>query len=99
MRQPIPKHLLSTALFVERAYPNGVPESDYIPLLFILSEHLCDGNLSLLAATWDKHNVNMEMSESSHLNDVLLAKSLRPNSDEVMAKMIAVGFDEWAKEE
>jgi len=33
-----------------RAYPRGVPEQDYAPLLVILQEHLSERNLSAVVA-------------------------------------------------
>jgi len=92
MNEEIPSHLLSTIRLVEKAYPHGVPQRDYLPLLFVLSEHLCEENLAVAAAFWC-------LGKGSRLNDVLAAKRQCPPSDSVIAKLTAAGFRDWLSEE
>jgi hypothetical protein len=87
----IPEHLQSTVNLVARAYPNGVPGSEYLPLLNVLADHLCDENLAILALLWTQR-------PGSRLNDVLLAQSSNPVTDEVVAKLSNAGFSEWTDE-
>ena len=92
MNEQTPTHLISTLQLVERAYPQGVPQSDYLALLFVLSEHLCEENLAIVASSWNT-------SEGSRLNDVLTAKHQQPNADSVIKKLKEAGYDEWSEEE
>jgi hypothetical protein len=91
MKAPIPDHLLSTLKLVERTYPGGVPDSEYLPLLYILSEYLSEENLAVLASHWTR-------LEGSCLNDVLMAKSQQPAAEVVLAKLAKSGFADWVDE-
>jgi hypothetical protein len=35
---------------LRQAYPRGVPERDYLPLLVVLHEHFAEGNLAAVVA-------------------------------------------------
>jgi hypothetical protein len=92
MNEEIPTHLRSTIRLVEKAYPQGVPQGDYLALLFVLSEHLCEENLAIAAAIWCP-------GDGSRLNDVLAAKNQRPPCDSVIEKLTGAGLQEWLSEE
>ena len=88
----VPEHLKSTVALVERAFPEGVQDQDYFPLLSILSEHLCEENLSVLASNW-------RQVEGSLLNDVFIAKSSKFDVETVYQKLDRAGLSKWLSEE
>lgn len=92
MNDQAPEHLLSTLQLVERAYPDGVPHTEYLALLFVLSDHMCDGNLAFAATFWNQN-------EGSRLDDVLAAKHQMPEAGAVLQKLVAAGFVTWIEEE
>ena len=49
MSGEIPEYLRSSLDLVKRAYPEGVPEEDHLPLLAALYEHFSNRNLATLA--------------------------------------------------
>lgn len=92
MNNPAPAHLETTLALVRRAYPQGVPVDEYLPLLFVLSEHMCEENLALAAAYWrDAHG--------SRLNDVLAAIHQKPDATLVFEKLRGAGLEHWIAEE
>ena len=50
MTTPLPEYLRPVVDLVQRTYPKGLPQSDYAPLLVVLSDHLSERNLGL--AMW-----------------------------------------------
>lgn len=92
MALDIPPHLRSVLELVDRAYPEGVPADEYLAVLFVFSEYLCEGNLGILA-----EHINKEVL--SGLNDGLKARVEKPDTSAVMRKLEPVGFQEWAAEE
>ena len=92
MTDQIPDHLLSTFQLVERAYPQGVPPTDYMPLLCVLAEHMCEENLAIVASHWCQ-------DPRSRLNDVLLAKSRKNDTSAVNQRLVDAGLDGWIEEE
>lgn len=92
MSSAIPEQLTSTVALVERAYPKGVPEHAYFPLLNVLSGYLCEEHVAMLARLWSNR-------PESALNDALIAKTLKVNTEDVKQKLDRVGFAEWASEQ
>ncbi|NOJ53403.1 DUF3349 domain-containing protein [Myxococcus xanthus] len=41
----IPSHLVSTTSLISRAFPDGIPETGYLPLLAVLYPHMVDEQL------------------------------------------------------
>jgi hypothetical protein len=87
----IPTRLQSTAELISRAYTEGVPPEDYFPLLFFMSEHFCEENVSILAAVWRGR------IKGSPMNDVLAAKAAAPDSSLVVQKLKPNGLEEWLR--
>jgi|LakMenEpi03Aug12_release.lakeMendotaPanAssembly.Ray.scaffolds.fasta_scaffold294209_2 hypothetical protein len=92
MSSPTPAHLKTTLELVDRAYPQGVPPEEYLPLLLVLSDHMCEENLALAAAHWSDAN-------GSRLNDVLAAIHQKPDASLVLQKLKIAGLEEWIAEE
>lgn len=92
MDSATPDHLQTTLALVRRAYPYGVPDAEYLPLLFVLSDHMCEENLALAAAHW-------KGAQGSRLNDVLAAIHQKPDAFLVREKLRDVGLEEWVAEE
>lgn len=92
MSNPTPAHMKTTLELVDRAYPQGVPCEEYLPLLFVLSDHMCEENLALAAAHWSN-------AQGSRLNDVLAAIHQKPDTALVLRKLKNAGLEVWITEE
>lgn len=93
----VPSHLQSTVNLINRAFPEGVPDADFLPLLAVLYAHMADENLvevvSLLTGR----------GRGAVLNDVYAAGSLVGLDPDdvaaVRARLVSTGLDEWIVED
>ncbi len=85
-------HIRKTHELVDRAYPEGVPPEDYLALLFVFSEYLCDENLAILAEHVRKDGL-------SGLNDALKTNEREFDTRRVMPKLEEAGFEAWVAEQ
>jgi hypothetical protein len=86
-------YLVSTFELIDRAYPDGVPDEEYLPLLFFLSEHL-----SIRTVAYIAEQAKLADLRLSYYNDVLLAMQQRPDHAMVIARLSYVGLAEWVDE-
>ena len=93
MSDEIPEHLRSSLELVKRAYPEGVPEADYLPLLAALYEYFSDRNLAELTTFWSDRDYHV------CLNDVYKAAAGKLDTARVHERLLAAGLKEWEKEE
>jgi len=74
------------------AYPQGLPEADYQPLLALLYEHFCDRNLAELIATLSARDPDLI------LNDIYRVHSTdKPDASQlkrVQQHLEALGFSD-----
>jgi hypothetical protein len=83
-------HLVSTFELVRRAYPDGVPDEEYFPLLFFLSGYLSDRNLAHFA-----EQAKLAVGRVSYLNDVYRARQEEPEYETVIARLSDAGLAHW----
>jgi hypothetical protein len=88
-------HLASTYKMIGCAFPDGIDEWAYLPLLHILYDHMSDRTLASVVA---------DMSGRDYarvLNDVYRVAADRPppRRDEVLARLRQHGYDAWTSEE
>ena len=93
----ISKHLESSYRMLSSAYPNGVPETDYYPLLALLYDEFSDRNLAeVISSVTCKEN-------SVVLNDIARSQSdylpIALDISRVQNILIEHGFDQWKLEE
>jgi hypothetical protein len=97
MQKTIPTHLTNTYQLIQRAFPQGLDEQVYLPLLSILSEQMSDRTLAQVIAEYtgkDYHGV---------LNDVYQAGSGIESSTEtieaVKQRLASFGYEKWLADE
>jgi hypothetical protein len=96
----LPSHLQPTAAMVRAAFPNGISDDDYLPLLAALSEGMGQRALAhLMAALTGKPSPGV-------YNDVLGIQSPTDASkpspeqvEEVKRRLQAHGYDDWLAED
>lgn len=93
MQKTIPAHLTSTCQLIKCAFPQGIDEQIYLPLLKILYEHMSDRSLAQVIAEYtgkDYYRV---------LNDVYRVGSIDTFSSEIIEfvkqKLMNCGYQEW----
>lgn len=96
MQKIIPAHLVSTYQLLECAFPQGIEEQDYLPLLSIFYEHMSDRSLAQVITEFtgrEYHTV---------LNDVYrvgAAKTFPSEVEEAVnslkQKLISCDYKKW----
>jgi hypothetical protein len=93
----IPAHLHTTWQLLQRAFPSGVDDGEYLPLLAILYPHMADENLAIVISEYTGRDVGVV------LNDILAAGGSMNMASEraelVKQRLRGAGFDEWVADE
>ncbi|MBN8470265.1 DUF3349 domain-containing protein [Corallococcus exiguus] len=89
---------MSTVALIKRAFPEGVTEADYLPLLTVLYPHMSDRALAMVVG----HFVGQDYPLV--LNDIYgVGGGFKPASPDavaaVQARLVAAGLEEWIQEE
>lgn len=97
MQKTITPHLASTHQLLQCAFPQGIDERQYLPLLSILYEHLSDRSLAQVVAEYTGKNYYVV------LNDVYRVGTIQTFSSEVIdsVKQILMNcnYEKWLSEE
>jgi hypothetical protein len=93
MQKIIPAHLTTTYQLIQCAFPQGIGEQVYLPLLSLLYEEMSDRTLAQVIAEYtgkDYHGV---------LNDIYRAGSGVKDStemiDAVKQRLVSCGYEKW----
>lgn len=99
MQKTIPFHLVSTYHLLECAFPDGIEEQEYLPLLSILYEQMSDRSLASAIANFTGKEYY------AVLNDVYLVGSAQTMTSEVAEvlssirqKLIRCDYEKWLLE-
>jgi len=63
MQKTIPAHLVSAYQVMQSAFPSGIEEQEYLPLLSILYEHLSDRSLAQVIAEYTGRNYHVVLND------------------------------------
>ncbi|RKH41265.1 DUF3349 domain-containing protein [Corallococcus sicarius] len=90
-----PSYLVNTVALINRAFPGGLSEADYLPLLVVLYPHMSNRNLAEVVSHVTRRDYAFV------LNDVYAVgggAELDPSAVAIVrAQLVAVGLDEWSK--
>lgn len=97
MQSTTTSFLQSTEELLKKAFPNGIEDDIYFPLLEILEPELSDRNLAIVISNFTGKEYHIV------LNDVYQVKSQSFENDLVLNKVQSVldaaGFQQWLEEE
>lgn len=90
----VPDHLASTFRMLKSAFPDGIADPDYLPLLAVLAEVMSNRNVADVIS----HLVDRSWPEI--YNDVLAAQAAAIGSDaeRIKTQLKSFGYDEWLQE-
>jgi hypothetical protein len=95
--KPLPGGLERTVSFLLRAYPNGLPDADYLPLIFLLLENLSHRNLATVVA----HVFGRDFD--GVLNDIGNAVAMEHSGADAIGRvrsvLVRAGYEEWLRED
>lgn len=96
MQKTIPAHLVSTYQLLECAFPQGIAEQEYLPLLSILYEQMSDRSLAQVIAEFTGREYH------AVLNDVYrvgATKTFPFEVEEILnsvkQKLIGCDYEKW----
>jgi hypothetical protein len=95
MEEDLDPSLLSTERMLRQAYPEGIPDAEYLALIRAMYDHLSDRNLALVLS------VVSGRDSGEVLNDIYRAASIGPDSVSVravIARLQEHGYDAWLSE-
>jgi hypothetical protein len=95
MREDMDPSLRSTEGMLRQAYPEGIPDGEYLALVRAVYDHLSDRNLALVLSS-----VSGRQYEAV-LNDIYQAAGIDPDAASVKAVVIKLqkhGYDAWLAE-
>lgn len=96
MPDQVPSHLESTVVMLKSAYPSGVLDSDVLPLMRALYDHMSDRALAKTMA------VMLEEDYSALLNKVYEAAQLDETTEVVQAVVNRLknhGYSDWCDDD
>lgn len=93
MQKTIPTHLVSTYQLLQCAFPQGIEEKEYFPLLSVLYEQMSDRSLAQVIAEFTGREY------SAVLNDVYqVGMEGSFGGEEVKQRLIRCGYEKWLLE-
>jgi hypothetical protein len=96
----LPGYLQATAAMVRAAFPNGISDDDYRPLLVVLSEGMGQRALAhLMAALTGKPNPGVYNDVLGIQSPIDTDKPAPEHVAEVRQRLQQHGYDEWLAEE
>ena len=96
MFRQLPDSLKSTVRLVNDAFPEGIPDELYFPVVRVLNEEMSDRNLAMVIS------YIRGTDESIALNHVYQAAQLSLDDDSIekaLALLNAHGYADWAESE
>ncbi|MDQ2792761.1 MAG: DUF3349 domain-containing protein [Bacteroidota bacterium] len=93
----IPPELRTTYAMLKAAFPSGLSEAEYIPVIHYLYEGMSDRQLAIV--------VSLLIGRKDYaltLNDIYRVQNLDVSmkvNEEVHDKLIAQGYEQWLEEE
>lgn len=96
MQKTIPAHLVNTYRMLQCAFPQGIDEQKYLPLLPVLYEQMSDRGLAQVVAEYTGRKYY------SVLNDVYQVGAMTAFpvelTDAIKRKLIHCGYEKWLAE-
>jgi hypothetical protein len=97
MQKTIATHLVTTYQLLQCAFPYGIDEQSYLPLLSILYEQMSDRNLAQVIAELTGRDYHVA------LNDVYRVGAIAAFSPElvglVQQKLMGCNYEQWLADE
>ena len=93
----VPSYLKTSFELLARAFPDGIRDDEYLPVLTMLYPHMCDENLAIVVSEFTGRD------DWRVMNDVFgvggrIANGASDVDESVRKKLVDAGYDDWAAE-
>ncbi len=97
MQKTIPAHLVSTYQLLQCAFPQGIEDQEYLPLLSILYEQMSDRSLAQVIAEFTGREYHAVLNDVYRVGAV---ETLRVGEvvDSVNQKLMRCNYEKWLLE-
>lgn len=97
MQKTISAHLVSTYQLIQCAFPQGIEEHNYFPLLSLLCEHMSDRSLAQVIAEYTGKNFYVVLNQVYQVREM---ETFSANVNEsIIKKLMDCGYDKWLSKE
>lgn len=97
MQKTIPSHLVSTYKLLQCAFPKGLEEHEYLPLLSILYEQMSDRNLAHVVTEFISREYPVVLNDIYRVGAFPLENKEALNS--VKQKLMHCDYEKWLLED
>ncbi|MBE9008966.1 DUF3349 domain-containing protein [Pseudanabaenaceae cyanobacterium LEGE 13415] len=95
MQKTIPAYLASTYQLLQSAFPQGIENQDYLPLLVLLHDQMSDRSLAQVIAEFVGRDYPAVLNDVYGINAASVA---RESLENVKQKLIRGGYENWLLE-
>lgn len=97
MQKTVPVHLVSTYQLLQRAFPNGIDEQEYLPLLAILYKHMSDRSLAQVIAEYSGRDYYVVLNDVYQVGAT--QAQLSDAAEHIKQKLMACDYEKWLADE
>jgi hypothetical protein len=98
MQKTIPAHLVSTYQLLQCAFPQGIEDEEYFPLLSILYEQMSDRSLAQVIAEFTEREYPAVLNDVYRVGSPEMIPSVEEVLDSVKQKLIRCDYEKWLLE-
>lgn len=100
MQKTIPAHLVSTYQLLQCAFPQGIEEQEYLPVLSILYEEMSDRSLAQVIADFTGKDYLAVLNDVYRVGaaEVFSSSTVENVRDSVKQKLIRCNYEKWLLE-
>lgn len=100
MQKTIPAHLVSTYQLLQCAFPQGIEEQEYFPLLTILYEEMSDRSLAQVIADFTGKGYPAVLNDVYRVGaaEAFSSSAVEEVRDSVKQKLIRCDYEKWLLE-
>ncbi|MBA3923862.1 MAG: DUF3349 domain-containing protein [Nostocaceae cyanobacterium] len=99
MQKTIPVHLVSTYHLLQCAFPQGIREQEYFPLLSILYEQMSDRSLAQVIAEFTGKEYPVVLNDVYRVGGAeAFSSAVEEVIDSVKQKLIHCDYEKWLLE-
>jgi hypothetical protein len=98
MLKTIPVELASTYKLLQTAFPDGVREQEYLPLLSVLYDEMADRSLAQVIADCLEREYHVVLNDIYQIGSEICPPINEDDRNVVQQKLIAAGYQDWLTE-
>jgi hypothetical protein len=99
MQQTVPAYLVSTYQLLQCAFPQGIAEQEYLPLLGILYEQMSDRSLAQVMAEFTGKDYSIVLNDIYRVGSIALSTEVRATLSSIQQKLMHCNYEQWLTEE